>query len=64
MDVHHDLAAPLQLALQDGQLSPVRRPQPSAALVTMVSQKMLAVSARAIGVSRCSGVRVASCTLW
>ena len=35
-----------------------------AALVTMVWQKMLAVSARGMGVWRCIGVRRASCTLW
>ena len=55
--------APLEVGLQQG--------QPLAALpasrdrsVRMVSQKMLAVSARAIGVERCSSVRSARVVLW
>ena len=64
MDVDDDLGRALQVDVEQGQPLGAVEPRAGPASTTSVSQKMLAVSASAIGSRRCSGVRSASVVLW
>ena len=64
MDVDDDLVGAGEVDVEQGEAfaRPSRRASPAS--TTSVSQKMLAVSASAIGSWRCSAVRPASVVLW
>ncbi len=64
MDVDDDLGGTLQVRVEEGEARRVPSPPSRPVATTSVSQKMLAVSASAIGRRRCIGVRWASWVLW
>ena len=64
MDVDDDLARALEVGVEQAEALGSGGVAARPASTMIVSQKMLAVSASAIGVWRCSGVRSARLVLW